>query len=1097
MKQGVARTVGIFCLGVIFIAFGAVTPASAQQTATDPAVLSIIYSGNFPTPQPLSVVLVPPPSPYAAIGSANFPAPQPLSVVLVPPPSPYGAIGTATFPVPQPLSVVLDPGVAQAALPVAVASTTIVATAAAAGTGTPPSVYGLVGTAQGTVTLTRAPDAPLLVPLRTNNTAATVPENVTVPAGQTNATFPIQTSMVGEDVNVAISAGEGTVARAAVLAVRAWPALLSSIDAPTIITSGTELSASVICSCSNYPIPFSGSSGSIAISSSNPAVLTVTGGALSSAQNLSPITIKTEPVATATSVVITASFGGQVVTRNVSVEPPVPAEVASVTMASVYEGITGPGTVALDKPAGKGGERVQLASSSAVITVQGEVTVPEGQTTALFTARGDAVGTATITAKRGSDGVERQTVAEVLRNEVKSLELSPTEVTEGGSATATITLDAPARSGGISITVGGLGIVGVPKEITIPPAATTATFTVTPIIGAGLGRTRTLNARRSDGPIGSTAGMRMEQLTILGPGAQLDKVDLLTTSSVPSGSKVLFSADLSGAAPAGGVEVTLDHGSGTGPTIVTVPAGASSQNFETIAPAVAAVTTLVVSATYGGVTRTNQVEVWPAELASVSVSPNSIAHGMVVTGTAQLSGTAPPGGVQVSLDHGGGSGAAFVTVPAGQSNATFQTSPPAVSSAMMLTVAATYQGVTRNASLSVIPAAGEVSSLTIVPTAAGAGTTPAAVYGGPGIAQGTVTLARAATTQAGVPLRSNNSAAVVPAIATVQAGQTSATFLIQTALPPSDTAAAISAGEGTLARAAVLLVKAWPPLLRSIDAPTSIVGGTELSASVLCDCETYPIVLFGSAISMSSSNPAVLKITGGSLTEGQNVVPITMKTEPVVTRTTVTITASFGSGVITKNVAVEPAAPTQTTAPVVARAPTEFLVQIVQVIPRRGVNFFDRTDPAGDATVVVAQAGGGGVAGGGGAGACAAGPTAGGTFQSVTADVNFECHALGVVSGPGDVLAMGDLHVDFVPPGANLSAVININGDVFAILTGANKSTFSITGVTNALQGTVPAGTPMRIDGTATNLGKLDNFTLTVCPAAGTVVYRRPAGDCI
>jgi hypothetical protein len=36
---------------------------------------------------------------------------------------------------------------------------------------------------------------------------------------------------------------------------------------------------------------------------------------------------------------------------------------------------------------------------------------------------------------------------------------------------------------------------------------------------------------------------------------------------------------------------------------------------------------------------------------------------------------------------------------------------------------------------------------------------------------------------------------------------------------------------------------------------------------------------------------------------------------------------------------------------------TGFSVQIVQVIPRRGVNFFDRNDPTGQATVLVAQAG--------------------------------------------------------------------------------------------------------------------------------------------
>ena len=183
-----------------------------------------------------------------------------------------------------------------------------------------------------------------------------------------------------------------------------------------------------------------------------------------------------------------------------------------------------------------------------------------------------------------------------------------------------------------------------------------------------------------------------------------------------------------------------------------------------------------------------------------------------------------------------------------------------------------------------------------------------------------------------------------------------------------------------------------------------------------------------------------------------------------------------------------------------------YTAQIVQVIPRRGVNFFDRSDPTGQATVVVAQAGGGGGGAGAGASACAAGPTSGGTFQSVIAGPypkDIECHSLAVVSDPagqGDVLAMGDFHMIFAAPGASLSAAVNVNsGANFATLTGTNASTMSITGVTAMAQGTAPAGTQLRIDGTASALGggSFTNYTLTVCTAAGAVVYRRPAGDCL
>jgi hypothetical protein len=180
-------------------------------------------------------------------------------------------------------------------------------------------------------------------------------------------------------------------------------------------------------------------------------------------------------------------------------------------------------------------------------------------------------------------------------------------------------------------------------------------------------------------------------------------------------------------------------------------------------------------------------------------------------------------------------------------------------------------------------------------------------------------------------------------------------------------------------------------------------------------------------------------------------------------------------------------------------APPAYTVQIVQAIPRRGVDFFDRRNPAGNSTLFAS------LGATGGASACSQGPTGGGTFQSVIAGPyprDIECHSLAVVSDPasqGDVLAMGDFHMVFANPGAALSAAVNINGGAtFATLTGPNTSTISITGATTAAQGTVPAGTPMRIDGTANPISpRLLNYTLTVCTAAGPVVYRRADGNCL
>jgi hypothetical protein len=82
----------------------------AQRAAATPEALAAVARASFPEAQPLSVTLVPPPSPYGSVATADLPEPQPLAVTLVPPTSPYAAVAQATFPDPQPLAVTLVPG---------------------------------------------------------------------------------------------------------------------------------------------------------------------------------------------------------------------------------------------------------------------------------------------------------------------------------------------------------------------------------------------------------------------------------------------------------------------------------------------------------------------------------------------------------------------------------------------------------------------------------------------------------------------------------------------------------------------------------------------------------------------------------------------------------------------------------------------------------------------------------------------------------------------------------------------------------------------------------------------------------------------------
>ncbi len=164
-------------------------------------------------------------------------------------------------------------------------------------------------------------------------------------------------------------------------------------------------------------------------------------------------------------------------------------------------------------------------------------------------------------------------------------------------------------------------------------------------------------------------------------------------------------------------------------------------------------------------------------LSSLTLNPTSVVGGNSSTGTVTLTAAAPSGGFTVQLSSSNPSVASVpssVTVPAGQTSASFTVATQQVSSTTQVTITARAGGVSRQATLTVNPPSGSVTlqSLTIRPTS---------VWGGDS-ATGTVTLS--APAPAGgvvVQLRSSNSgAASVPSSITIPAGQRSARFAIRT-----------------------------------------------------------------------------------------------------------------------------------------------------------------------------------------------------------------------------------------------------------------------------------------------------------------------------
>lgn len=166
---------------------------------------------------------------------------------------------------------------------------------------------------------------------------------------------------------------------------------------------------------------------------------------------------------------------------------------------------------------------------------------------------------------------------------------------------------------------------------------------------------------------------------------------------------------LTGPAPAGGAVVTLASTNPVAvlPSSVTVPAGATSATFPITAPAVSAVQTGTVTASYGGVQSSETLKVRPIGVSSLTLSPNPVVGGQGVAGSLVLECPAAPGAVVVNLSSSNPAvawpGAASVTIQAGAVTARFTVLTADVAVESYADIRATAGGVTKRVRLVVQP----------------------------------------------------------------------------------------------------------------------------------------------------------------------------------------------------------------------------------------------------------------------------------------------------------------------------------------------------------------------------------------------------------
>jgi uncharacterized protein (TIGR03437 family) len=365
----------------------------------------------------------------------------------------------------------------------------------------------------------------------------------------------------------------------------------------------------------------------------------------------------------------------------------------------------------------------------------------------------------------------------------------------------------------------------------------------------------------------------------------------VANSIVAGGSTVTGTVFTNAPAPTVGLSIRLQSSNAAVaqvPMFVTVPAQKLSTDFSIQAGSPGSGQDVNVTASAGNTTRTASLRVLPSNfpsLVSVAVNPSSGIGGVALTGTITLSAAAPIGGVSVTLE----SNDASVQVPAtvavlgGRTTMDFTINTTAVPSVHAVTITASLSGVNRTASVTLNPPL----MLTLDTNTTSGGTS----------VTGTVTIAEAAPAGGATVTLTTSDSTVARILAPVNilAGQTSAKFTVQTSTTSADRTVSITANYRAASQSVTLTVTS--SMAGSISkleiTPTTVKGGVGASGTVTI---SGPAGIGGVLVSLTSNNLLAASVPMFvTVPSGQSSAQFSIRTSPVISQQTVTITATAGA----------------------------------------------------------------------------------------------------------------------------------------------------------------------------------------------------------
>ncbi len=475
-----------------------------------------------------------------------------------------------------------------------------------------------------------------------------------------------------------------------------YPPEASVTLSPSAVQGGSSSKGTV-----TFASPVGAASATVYLKSSSsfatlPASITVNKG-----QASANFTVNTAGVTAVTSVTITATAAGSTQTATLTINP---AALQGLSLASttLVGGNSTTGTVTLNGPAGPGGATINLSTTSTAAITPATVVIPQGSSSATFpvTSSGESTTVSAMIIATFGAATYSQTLT-VSPAILSNLVVSPTSLFGGTSATGTVSLNGTAPSGGITVSLTATSVT-VPASVVIPSGSTSATFPIT---------TKPVTTPTT-AEIKATSGLQTLTASLGVLPAKLVGVSVSPTSTIGATKPLVTgTVTFSGLAPTTGELVQLTSSNtkaATVPPTVKVLSGFNSATFTVTSKAVSSTQTVTITATYGGISQTATLTVTPATLVSAVLSPLSVkgSSSTVVTGTLALSGPAPGGGLTITLLSSNPAAAIVpvsVTIPAGQSSATFRVSHKKVALTTQVLISAKLASSTVTATLTVTP----------------------------------------------------------------------------------------------------------------------------------------------------------------------------------------------------------------------------------------------------------------------------------------------------------------------------------------------------------------------------------------------------------